>query len=224
MTRRPWRLHAARAAFLFSSHHLFALPSLRKSDFYTTTYLTIRNRFYPQILPKTRKIKAIGGSIQIEELRGNDVWVSLGGLDAPPVTDADLACLEAFPRLYSCRLMGSEITDAGLEYLHGATLLHFLYLPYTNVTDKGLVHLQGLDNLAFLDLSGTKVTDDGLRHLLDLPNLDTLQLYGTKITDAGLKHLAMLPRLEQLYIQGTQVTNEGIMKLQRALPKCEIQR
>ena len=49
MTRRPWRLHAARAPFPF--RHLFALPSLRKSNPYTTKNLAILTRFYPQILP-----------------------------------------------------------------------------------------------------------------------------------------------------------------------------
>jgi hypothetical protein len=34
MTRKPWRLHAAGAPFPF--RHLFALPSLKKSDPYTT--------------------------------------------------------------------------------------------------------------------------------------------------------------------------------------------
>ena len=57
MTRRLWRLYAARAALSF--RHLFALPSLNKSNPDITKHLTIFSRFYPQILPYLLKKKSI---------------------------------------------------------------------------------------------------------------------------------------------------------------------
>jgi hypothetical protein len=156
--------------------------------------------FAPKHLFAIWKLERLGGHILVEELRGKAVWVSLGGQDKPQVTDADLVCLEAFPRLYSFRLLDAQVTDAGLEHIRGAAQLHFLCLPFTNVTDNGLLHLQGLTKLVELDLSGTRVTD------------------------SGLEHLKNLSELRQLSLRRTRVTEQGIKKLQKALPNCKIER
>lgn len=178
--------------------------------------------FSPKCIWAVWRLERLGGHIQVEELRGKDVWVSLGGLDEPQVTDTDLVYLEAFPRLYSLWLTSTRVTDAGLEHLRGAVRLHFLHLAFTNVTDKGLPQLRGLARLEDLDLTGTKVTDAGLEHLKALPQLRQLRLACTQVTDAGLKHLRVLLYLRDLDLQDTHVTSEGVKSLQQALPKCKI--
>ena len=68
------------------------------------------------------------------------------------------------------------------------------------------------------------MTDVGLKELAPLKNLTALGLNGTKVTDAGLKELAPLKNLEELHLKGTKVTDAGVKELQKALPKCEIQK
>ncbi len=68
------------------------------------------------------------------------------------------------------------------------------------------------------------MTDAGLKELAPLKNLTTLNLGGTKVTDDGLKELAALKNLSELYLLGTKVTDDGVKELQKALPKCKIDR
>ena len=171
-----------------------------------TAGVTLDEMFAPKYLWTVWNIERLGGHIQVEELRGKDVWVSL---DGPQVTDAGLAYLEAFPRLRSLGLFNTKITDAGLQHLKGSSHLRFLHLSFNNVTDDGLLYLRGLTNLTELELSGTKVTDDGLEHLRGLTQLYLLRLGMTRVTDAGLERLKGLTRLDQLDLQQTQVTDEA---------------
>jgi Leucine-rich repeat (LRR) protein len=166
------------------------------------------------------KIESLRGRVGVEELRGKNVSVSLGFSDGPKVTDADLACLEPFRRLYSFDLLGSQVTDAGLEHLRNAPILHFLHLAFVNVTDNGLLHLQGLTQLVDLDLTGTKITDTGVRCLPGFPELGSLYLRHTRVTDAGLKPLKKLAKLRYLCLQDTQVTDAGLEHL-RELTQLE---
>ena len=53
MTRRPWRLHAARATL--SSPHLFVLPSLNKSNPCAAQNLALLTDSCPQILLESPK-------------------------------------------------------------------------------------------------------------------------------------------------------------------------
>src|SRR5262249_40640908 len=76
--------------------------------------------------------------------------------------------------------------------------------------------------LATLDLSNTEVTDAGMRDLASLEGLATLNLFGTQVTDAGLKNLSSLKNLISLQLGGTRVTIDGVVKLHKALPKCQI--
>ncbi|MHB1033915.1 MAG: leucine-rich repeat domain-containing protein [Pirellulales bacterium] len=177
--------------------------------------------FAPGYLRAIWKIERLGGSVQVDEARSGDVYVSL---DGPLVTDADLKCLEAFPRLRSLKVFGSQVTDAGLEHIQGMTNLRFLHLAFTSVTDDGLDHLRGLTGLAELNLSDTKITDAGLAHLKALTELRQLYLQDTQITDTGLAQLRTLTKLEYLDVQSTRVTKLGEEKFQQALPKCKIVR
>jgi hypothetical protein len=122
----------------------------------------------PKYLWAVWNLERLGGHIQVEELRGQAVWVSL---DGPKVTDAGLVYLEAFPRLRSLCLLDTKITDVGLKHLEGLNRLRFLRLSFNNVTDDGLLYLGGLTDLVELDLSRTKVTDQGVKKLQQtLPN------------------------------------------------------
>ena len=117
-----------------------------------------------------------------------------------------------------------NLTDADLQPLSSLRELVWLDLNDTPVGNDGLVHLSGLTGLERLRLDETQVTDDGLAHLVGLTQLQQLNLYKSNITDAGLAHLAMLTNLKELNLQRTQVTAEGLEKLQRSLPKCQIDR
>ena len=70
----------------------------------------------------------------------------------------------------------------------------------------------------------TQITDQGLRHLSALTEVEVLVLQGSQISDEGLKHLEGLKNLRKLWLVCPQVTAEGVENLQRALPKCTIQR
>ena len=124
--------------------------------------------FAPKYLWAIWKIERLGGKVTVDELRTEAVWVYL---DGPQVTDADLAHLEAIPRLRSLSLLGTPVSDTGLVHVQRLSDLHFLNLAYTNVTDGGLLHLQRLGNLESLDLRGTKLTNEGVKNLQRaLPN------------------------------------------------------
>jgi hypothetical protein len=60
--------------------------------------------------------------------------------------------------------------------------------------------------------------------LAPLKNLSSLDLSYLKVTNAGLKELAVFKKLTTLDLENTQDTDADIQELQKALPKCEINR
>ncbi len=136
------------------------------------------------------------------------------------ITGAGLENLKVLDQLQNLDLYGTQVTDAGLENLKGHRLRN-LDLRETKVTDAGLESLKGLNLLSNLRL-GTQVTDAGLENLKGLTELHTLGLNKTQVTDAGLEHLQGLDRLRYLDLRDTKVTDAGVMKLQQALPNCNI--
>ena len=63
------------------------------------------------------------------------------------------------------------------------------------------------------------------RLLAKLTRLEWLYLGHTQITDAGLVHLARLTKLRYLSLKpNPQITDTCVKKLQKALPKCMIER
>jgi hypothetical protein len=70
------------------------------------------------------------------------------------------------------------------------------------------------------------VTDTGVKALSALKNLTSLNLNHTHkgVTDASLKELAALRNLTSLKLKDTYATDEGVKELQKALPKCTIER
>ncbi|MFM8272360.1 MAG: restriction endonuclease subunit S [Gemmata sp.] len=120
-------------------------------------------------------------------------------------------------------LDGTQVTDAGLRELAAFKNLTNLYLGGSPVTDAGLKELAVFKNLTTLTLHDTRVTDDGLKELAPLKNLATLTV-PCRITDDGLKELAPLKSLTTLYLGCTCVTDAGVQELQRALPRCKIEK
>lgn len=139
---------------------------------------------------------------------GDDSCGNVDGVDFNPlktenrqITDADLRHLKSFPRLNYLALKNCrQITDVGLGELSGLANLQYLYLNDTPITDAGLVHLSGLTNLGELSLTHTQVTGPGLVQLSGLTKLDYLYLYSTSIPP------------------------DGVDEIQKALPKCRINR
>jgi Leucine-rich repeat (LRR) protein len=99
-----------------------------------------------------------------------------------------------------------------------------LNLRGQDVTDAHMVHLKDLTGLTRLHLENTKITDKGLEQIKGLTNLEYLNLYNDNITDAGLAHLEGMKKLKNLYLWQTKVTDAGAAKLQKALPKLNVDR
>jgi len=174
-------------------------------------------------------IEKLGGHVTVDEKAPGRPVIGVNFSDVA-ITDAALACLDAFPDLQSLDLGHTQkpghatITDTGLAHLRKLGQLRSLSLAGTEVTDAGLVHLHGLTHLQSLNLDGTKVTDAGVERLGKMTGLQGLKLRDTKVTDAGLEHLAGLKQLQTLNLGGTEVTGPGVKKLRRALPDCQIRR
>ena len=161
----------------------------------------------------------------LRDVLGDDFYDRLSAvtLSKGVETDSVLAPL-SFSQVWDLQLDNSDITDAGLKCLKELPDLRDLDLRGTRVTDDGLENLKGLRLLSNIVLDDTSVTDAGLEHLKSLNHLWALSLKNTKITDAGLEHLKAMSSLSRLCLAGTATTSEGIKKLQRALPKCKIER
>jgi len=97
-------------------------------------------------------------------------------------------------------------------------------LKSSNVSDDDLAYLVSLSSLQGLSLRSTSITDAGLPHLASLTSLQSLSLNSTSITDVGLEHISSLTRLNLLGVHETSITEAGAMKLQKALPNCNIKR
>jgi hypothetical protein len=57
-----------------------------------------------------------------------------------------------------------------------------------------------------------------------LKTITGLNLEFTHATDVGLKEISQLEGLRTLYLWGAKVTDAGVTELQKALPKCKIER
>ena len=97
----------------------------------------------------------------------------------------------------------------------------------TKVTDASMKELAVFKNLETLNLALTRITGTGLKDLAGLEKLRTLEL--STATDGGLKAIATLKNLTSLKIATipsyrAKVSDAGIAELQKALPKCKIER
>jgi hypothetical protein len=106
-------------------------------------------------------ITKLGGSVDKDEkAKGNPVYL-VNLRDNTEITDADLACLKAFPHLQYLDLSNTKTTDAAIPHLVGLKELKNLNLADTALTDAGLAKLKVLTTLKLLDIMRTKVTDAG---------------------------------------------------------------
>jgi hypothetical protein len=134
-------------------------------------------------------------------------------LSMTEVSDEDLACLQALPRLKWLGLEKTHVTSEGLVHLKRARHLTHLFLGNTDIDDEGLQYIAHLTELEMLQLND-RITDTGLAHLCNLTNLKDLCLNHAQVTDDGLPHLATLTNLERLHLQGTRVTDAGLRHLE----------
>ncbi|HVT30501.1 MAG TPA: hypothetical protein VHE81_21000 [Lacipirellulaceae bacterium] len=77
-----------------------------------------------------------------------------------------------------------------------------------------------------LDLGGSGITDHTLNHLTKLKKfrkIVQLVVSNTQVSDQGIADISTLKALTFLDIGHTNITQDGIVRLQRALPNCEIQ-
>jgi len=190
----------------------------------------------PTVLEWLRKLLGEAESRSVNEVIGERSQITDAGLrhlvgmselnhlnlSFTQVSDAGLVYLRGLTELKDLNLEHTQVTDAGLIHLGGLTQLGWLNLDDTQVTDAGLVHLRGLIELETLELNHTQVADAGLVHLRELLQLHFLTLNGTKVTDAGLENLGRLKQLQGIFFDETKVTDAGVRRLQKALPKCDI--
>jgi hypothetical protein len=167
---------------------------------------------------------AVPGAVIERDKEQPDQPVVAVGLASTGIQDADLKKLAGFKQLQKLDLGNTSIGDAGLKELAGLRHLRTLSLGFTQVSDAGLKEVAGLTRLEWLDLGHTRITDAGLKELAALAKLKELHLYETVVSNAGLKHLVSLRQLERLDLKGTKVTDAGVKELQRALPKCQVER
>ncbi len=183
------------------------------------SYVAYHQRKVRQQQSAVAAIEQLGGYVFYDEkaparsglarlILGDNSFGNVNGVDFNPlktenrqITDADLRHLQAFPRLNHLVLKNCrQITDAALGELSGLTSLQYLYLNDTPITDAGLVHLSGLTNL------------------------EELSLTHTQVTGPGLGQLSSLTKLQFLYLYSTRIPSDGVDEIQKALPKCRINR
>lgn len=97
--------------------------------------------------------------------------------DGGPLQDADLDCLQGFPKLRGLCLDKTSITDAGLQQIAKIGTLQVLSLRFTDITDEGVNDLVKMKQLRHLDVSRTTVTQAGINRLASVPNLNLLVDY-----------------------------------------------
>lgn len=148
------------------------------------------------------------------------------GLNDTKITGAGLRHLSHLPKLRELHLVGVALDDAGLVHLAELNGLEVLWLggSQSRITDAGLEQLAKLIRLRHLSLSGSAVTARGIEQLAALTNLETLYLEDSDIGDEVIPALGGLKGLKGLNLSGTRFTPAGIRQLQKALPKCDVQR
>ena len=146
-------------------------------------------------------------------------------LDNSPINDEGLGFLRNLTMLRHLSLSNTFVSDEGLATIvKQHPQLSFLRLDQTTVGDAGIAHLPELKQLVELSLWQVPMGDEGCRHLARVTSLRRLSLDETPVTDRGIEHLRGLKDLQRISLWQTQVTDEGVARLQKALPKLEINR
>ncbi|HTN76757.1 MAG TPA: protein kinase [Pirellulaceae bacterium] len=132
-----------------------------------------------------------------------------------------LAYFDKFPNLEYAYICWTSVDDEGLAHLPQLPKLTALWFLRTQIQGDGLVHLARLPALHDLNLAVTPLTPDGLTKLTAY-QLQKLNLDETAIGDESIEHLSRFTNLRKLSLQKTRFTAAGIVRLQAALPACEI--
>lgn len=177
---------------------------------------------WPPVVNSARDIRKLGANEPSLRARG--------------LSDEDIPSLQRLPNLKFLDFTGgravekAKISDAGLKALSEITFtrLDTLSLGYCDrITDAGLCHLTKLKTVKWLSLSAcSEITDNGLSNLTSMITLDALDIRGCpKITDNGLVFLGQMDNLREILLGGCHnISSNGVLTLQKALPKCRVQK
>lgn len=163
--------------------------------------------------------RGIAGSAWLASLKEADFLYA--SLDTP-----SLRVLAGAPRLEDVKLEGTPITRTDLQVLGAMPGLRGLDVGgCANLKEKDYAELlPGFPGLRKLRVAYADFGDAALNSVVALTNLVELGLTGTQVTDGGLAVLAPLKRLELVTLGHTPVTAEGFAALERAHPRCRVER
>jgi len=162
------------------------------------------------------EIRKFGGNVATET--GGPEWLRwLVGEDR-------LKKVKVFERVSVVALGSKEITDVEIAHLSELTNLRSLQIYHTPVTDVPRLSGEPEQVVQELPLRWKLKLVEVLPRLRRLTSLRDLFLGGTGVTNADLIHLSRLTDLKSIFFYDTAVTDSGVEELQKALPKCEIDR
>ncbi|MCK4334096.1 hypothetical protein KAX06_04840 [candidate division WOR-3 bacterium] len=161
------------------------------------------------------------------------------------ITNRNLRDISRIPNLrrLSLESSGGTIDQEGLSNLARLTDLTELHLTSLRIDDTGLKYISQIPRLRVLDLNGSWVTDSSLRYLTNLKYLRYLRVNCSCLTDEGLRHLEGIQSLRMLNLSSSDrltvsgltfhgyldqtcpspdITPEGVVRLRKALTRCEI--
>lgn len=139
------------------------------------------------------------------------------------ITDAGIAQLPAFPRLFGIDSSGTDVTDAVIDKILEWPNLHWIKLNGTRVTGLGFSRLVRLKQLATVDLEGCPISSEGFRELSGLFQLNSLDLVNAHMTDADLDALSQLPQIDLLRMNQNSISNEAKSRFVQQHPRCRIE-
>ena len=159
--------------------------------------------------------------------------------------------LNALKRLVNLKTVGlaenRDLTLAALAVLRDCKNLEQLDLSHLNNTNETLKEVSRYKKLKILKVfGGSAITDEGIDHIAGLTEMERLDLVYAKFTNAGFKKLRGMKDLTHLSFGLSRVTDEVVddliqfqklqhvwlnsgwskeakAKLEKALPRCQIQ-
>ena len=167
-------------------------------------------------------------SLSVEGLRQINQLTGLRKLflNHSEVSDEEVLQLTDLKQLEFLDLrVNQSLTDTGLAALAAMPKLQELSLFYCpGIRGEGLDHLAMLSELRILDIGNNKIRDVGLQRLSNNRSIWELKLsLNQEFTDAGAIYLGRMKQLKKLELGfTTQLSLDLILKLDAALPGCEI--
>jgi Leucine-rich repeat (LRR) protein len=167
-------------------------------------------------------------SLTVEGLRQINQLTGLRklSLNHSEVSDEEVLQLTDLKQLEFLDLrVNQSLTDTGLAALAAMPKLQELSLFYCpGIRGEGLDHLDMLSELRILDIGNNKIRDVGLQRLSNNRSIWELKLsLNPEFTDAGAIYLGRMKQLKKLELGfTTQLSLDLILKLDAALPGCEI--